>query len=167
MEQKTLRSLYAGAAVACVSGLLMGAAMKPTLNVGDRPEGPQMFAGWSGARSTGPFDDGATFAGYQGQVPDYVVGTDWKREIAWQEAEAADPEPRDVAANEAPPEHAPLRPAVFEEPAREAPVYPSMAGGMAYGTAAPAPPPPEAAATATFDADAPPEATGDTSLAKG
>jgi hypothetical protein len=169
MRERTLKSLYAGAGVACVFGLLMGAVMKPTLDVGDRPEGPQILAGWSGARSTGPFDDSFAFTGYQGEIPDYVVGTDWRKDIAWQEQGSVYDGPSDYALDdEPPPSHMTLSPAVFDEPKPEAPAYPSMAGGVAYGVNTPAPPPPqEATETATFDEDAPPEAAGDTTLTNG
>jgi hypothetical protein len=38
-----------------------------------------MFVAASAERSTGPFDDGALYAGYHGNLPDYVLGTDWTR----------------------------------------------------------------------------------------
>src|SRR5687767_11524241 len=81
-----VKSLFSGMALAAVAGLLTGGAMKPNLGTDDRPAGPQMFAGWSGTRSTGPFDDGMTFASYNGQIPDYVLGTDWQKTHAWPEA---------------------------------------------------------------------------------
>ena len=75
-----VRNLLAGLAVAAVAGLMMGSAMRPDLQLGDRPEGPQIFTGETAERSTGPFDDGAAFASYRGKAPDYVYGTDWKRQ---------------------------------------------------------------------------------------
>jgi hypothetical protein len=162
-----VKSLFSGIAMASVAGLLLGGAMKPDLGYGDRPEGPQLFAGWSGVRGeTGPFDDGASWAAYGGQIPDYVVGTDWRTASTW---------PKDLVAYEPqdPPNYyekalaeRPQHPvARYEDEPREEPVYPSMKGGAAYaeGQARDAaardqapPPPPE------FDVDAPPEATGDT-----
>ncbi len=79
-----MKVLLSGAAAAAISGVLLGGAMQPHLDAADgRPAGPQMFANWSGVRSTGPFDPGTTFASYPGRVPDYVTGTDWKKAMAW------------------------------------------------------------------------------------
>jgi hypothetical protein len=164
-----VRALFTGVATAAMAGLLLGGMMKPNLGGDDRPEGPQIFAGWSGVRSTGPFDPGMTFADYQGKVPDYVVGTDWQA-YAWKDEIAYDPAPvRDDYDNtppEAPREYAQMR---WQEPARVEPLYPSVSGGVAYDVnarvaEAPAPPAP-AAEHADIDEEAPPEASGDTSPA--
>jgi hypothetical protein len=157
--------------MAVVAGLLMGAAMKPNLNAGDRPQGPQMFAGWSGTRSTGPFDDSVGFAAYHGQTPDYVIGTDWTK-AAYAQPVAYEPEPTPDYYKQAAAE-APTYPAVkYQEPPREAPVYPSISGGVAASAdqhakdatdtheTTPSPGP-------QFDEEAPPEATGDTSRVQG
>ncbi|RAK60614.1 hypothetical protein DJ021_12755 [Phenylobacterium hankyongense] len=156
-----LNPLYSGAGLALVAGLLMGGAMKPNLGGDDRPAGPQMFAGWSGARSTGPFDDGASITAYSGQVPDYVTGTDWKKALAWPGEQVAylEPQPRltGEAQADVPTDYAQ---AAYVEPPPAQATYPSMSGGMDYrdraAAAEPAAPPPR-----TFDEDAPPEATGD------
>jgi hypothetical protein len=165
-----VKALFSGVGMAAVAGLLMGAAMRPELNVGDRPEGPQMFAGWSGTRSTGPFDDSVGFAAYHGQTPDYVLGTDWTKPASPVQA-AYEPEPAPDYYKQAAAE-APTYPQVkYQEPPREAPVYPSISGGApsveqhakdavdAHETT-PSP-------GATFDEEAPPEATGDTSRIQG
>lgn len=157
--------------MAAVAGLLMGAAMKPNLAAGDRPEGPQMFAGWSGTRSTGPFDDSVGFAAYRGQTPDYVLGTDWNKPVVATPVDY-DPAPAPDYYKQASAE-APSYPAAkYQEPPREAPVFPSVSGGVAasadqHGKDAvdvhettPSPGP-------QFDEDAAPEATGDTSRVKG
>lgn len=159
-----LKTLFAGVGVAAVSGLLLGGAMQPDLRGDERPEGPQIFAGWSGARSTGPFDDGMTLAYYEGRIPDYVVGTDWKQTIAWQEEPEIAEAPRDYSAFDEP-EPAPdaaayAADAVWQEPASEPPAYPSLTGGVAYGIDLPPPPPPPA----DLDPEAMPEATGDTTV---
>jgi hypothetical protein len=119
-----------GAGIAAAAGLLMGAAAKPDLAAGDRPEGPQILAGWSGVRSTGPFDDGATLASYNGQIPDYVLGTDWKRSL---EPPRPAPEPRErLARNDLPPpdEDVGFTGGADEEPIRIEPRYPSTDGGL-------------------------------------
>lgn len=166
----TVKALFSGIGMAAVAGLLVGGAMKPDLGMGDRPEGPQIFAGWSGVRSTGPFDPGMTFADYQGQIPDYVIGSDWKAMTAghgWKDDIAYEPAPTPNYYEQARAEPEPY-PTRWEEPPRKEPLYPSMSGGVAYDASArvaeapPAPPPSE---QVDLDEEAPPEATGDTSPA--
>lgn len=127
-----MKVLLSGAAAAAITGVLLGGAMQPHLDDGDgRPAGPQMFANWSGVRSTGPFDPGTTFASYQGRVPDYVMGTDWKKAMAWPDERAAVSAPsRDVAQGDDPPAEAPIVLArAYEEPAPVGHAYPSLSGG--------------------------------------
>jgi hypothetical protein len=165
-----VKALFTGVGMAAMAGLLLGGAMKPNLRGDDRPEGPQIFTGWSGVRSTGPFDPGMSFADYQGQIPDYVIGTDWKTvaAYAWQDDLAYEPEPpRDyyAEARAEPVEYA----ARWQEPPRAEPIYPSLSGGVAYHASArvaeaPSPPPPPSE-LAEIDDEAPPEATGDTTPA--
>lgn len=162
-----VKALFTGVGMAAMAGILLGGAMKPDLRGDDRPEGPQVFAGWSGVRSTGPFDPGTSFASYGGQVPDYVVGTDWKAvSFQWKDDAAYEPAPIRDYYDEARAE--PL-PAVepYREPTRIEPLYPSLNGGAAsYASdrvpdhAALPPQPPEQ--TVNLDEEAPPEATGDT-----
>lgn len=130
-ETTKVKAILTGAGIAAVAGLLMGAVAKPDLRTDDRPEGPQVIAGWAGVRSTGPFDDGATFASYQGQIPDYVLGADWKKALT----PPPEPKPVRVAAAEEdpPPEPVVFTQATYDEPAREAPSYPSLQGGAPYG----------------------------------
>ncbi len=102
--------------------------MQPHLYDGDRPSGPQMFAEVSGARSTGPFDPGVSVVSVQGNPPDYVLGTDWKKQMGWPEKRAQASAPGESARDDAP---APREPAVYarttyEEPPRPAPTYPSL-----------------------------------------
>jgi hypothetical protein len=121
-----------GAACALVAGLLLGSAMQPHLDGGDgRPAGPQMFANWAGARSTGPFDSGTTFVNYPGATPDYVMGTDWKKRMAWPNERAAVSAPLATAREDVPPpaEVAVLTHAAYEEPRPLAHSYPSVVGG--------------------------------------
>lgn len=120
-----------GAGVALAAGLLLGGAMQPHLYDGDRPSGPQIFANWAGARSTGPFDPGTTFASYRGQMPDYVMGTDWKKRMTSPEEQAAVSTPRrepptdDVPQAQAP---ATFTHAAYEELPPAVHAYPSMGG---------------------------------------
>lgn len=167
-----VKALLSGVGIAAMAGLLMGAAMKPDLRGDERPEGPQIFAGWSGVRSTGPFDPGMSFADYSGQLPDYVVGTDWRAAMAFRENVAYDPAPTpDYYERERRTggDYAYQAPTPYVEPPREEPVYPSMGGGTAYNASdrvresRPAPPP--RSEPVDLDEEAPPEATGDTSPA--
>ncbi|HEV7385968.1 MAG TPA: hypothetical protein VGN89_13895 [Phenylobacterium sp.] len=135
-----MKVLLSGAAAAAIAGVLLGGAMQPHLEAADdRPAGPQMFANWSGVRSTGPFDPGTTFASYQGRVPDYVMGTDWKKAMAWPDERAAVSAPsREAAKGDDPPAEAPivLARAAYEDLPPVGHTYPSLSGGEP-STAAP------------------------------
>lgn len=137
-----MKSFLAGAGIAAVAGMLMGAAAKPDLGWDDRPAGPQIMAGWGGGRSTGPFDDGAaSFASYKGQLPDYVLGTDWKTSLA---PPAMTAEPNRSAAEERRAEaryarndelpDLPVTQAAYQEPPHAPISYPSMDGGAPHGS---------------------------------
>lgn len=130
----SVKVLFAGAAAALVGGMLLGGAMRPNLGAADdgRPAGPQMFANWSGARSTGPFDPGATFAGYGAKLPDYVLGTDWKKAAAWPDERAAVSAPaREVARNdEASEEPVTVARADYADPPPPPRGYPSLGGAQ-------------------------------------
>jgi len=140
-----VKVLLSGAAAAAVCGMLLGGAMQPHLDTADaRPAGPQMFATWNGARSTGPFDPGAAYAGGQGRVPDYVTGTDGKTTAAWPEERAAvSPPARDTAGDDDPPpdEAAVVTRAAYDEPPAPPQGYPSL-GGAAQGPQSEAEAPP-------------------------
>jgi hypothetical protein len=64
---------------ASVAGLLTGVAMKPGTALADRPIGPQILV--SGANNRVINADGwyaaPQLTGYNDQVPQYVLGTDW------------------------------------------------------------------------------------------
>jgi hypothetical protein len=137
-----VKTQLAGAGVALVAGLLMGAMAKPDLNGDDRPAGPQMLAGSGGARGAGPFGDGGSFANYNGQVPDYVLGTDWKKALTPPPVTAEPPPPAArLAQNDDPRPDLPLTRATYDEPPRAPPSYPSVQGGEAYGADLPPPHP--------------------------
>jgi hypothetical protein len=126
-----VRVLLGGAAVSLAVGLMLGGAMQPHLYEGDRPSGPQMFADWAGARSTGPFDPGTTFVNYQGKIPDYVLGTDWKKSMAWPGERVAVPSQREVIYGDPPPtpeEPVTLTRAAYEDAPPAPHAYPSMTG---------------------------------------
>jgi hypothetical protein len=136
-----VKVLLSGAAAAAITGVLLGGAMQPHLDAADgRPAGPQMFANWSGVRSTGPFDPGTTFAGYPGRVPDYVMGTDWKKTMAWPDERAAvSASSSEAAQGDAPPAEAPvvLARAAYEELPPAGHTYPSLSGGEPSAAAPP------------------------------
>lgn len=170
-----MRTLYAGAGMALATGLLLGAAMKPDLGEGDgRPAGPQIFTGWSGARSTGPFDDGLAFASYTQEIPEYVLGTDWRKLVEAPAPEQIEPavyeesyydSPLDDAAAEPPAEPWSPGPAIHQ--AETGAAYPSLDGGAAYEDVSRAEKTLVVAQPSAIDHDeAPPEATGDTTLAR-
>ncbi|MFI4966931.1 MAG: hypothetical protein ACHP9T_16395 [Caulobacterales bacterium] len=143
-----MKALLSGAAAAAVAGVMLGAAMQPHLDADGRPAGPQMFANWTGDRSTGPFDPGTTFVSYHGKVPDYVLGTDWKKATAWPDERAAvSPPARAVSAEVADAATAPtaetpaLTPVVYDEPPPPTHAYPSMGGDHPSVIEVPAPAP--------------------------
>jgi hypothetical protein len=164
-----VKTLFAGVGMAAVAGLLLGGAMKPNLRGDDRPEGPQMFAGWAGVRSTGPFDPGTSFTAYGDKIPDYVIGTDWQASLyAFRDDVAYEPAPPADYRTEIGSEDVPyVEP--YQEPPRAEPLYPSLAGGATYASdrvaEASPPPAPRQRPAADLDDEAPPEATGDTSPA--
>ena len=132
--------ILAGAGISLAAGLLLGGAMQPRLyNGDDRPMGPQMFADWAGDGSTGPFDPGTSFVSYRGNPPDYVLGTDWKKAMAWPDERAAvSPPAGDAAQDDAPAqpdEPAVLTRAAYEEPPPAPRAYPSLDGGQASPSA--------------------------------
>jgi hypothetical protein len=148
-----VRTLFAGAGLAVAAGLLMGAAMKPDLEADNRPAGPQVIAEGPQAPPSGPFDDRAAYASYGGQIPDYVLGTDWKKlPQAPVTGGRYDDYDRYAAADEAPAaEVGTYTPAVYHAD------DPSIDGPTAYA---------EVTAGPDLDEEAQPEATGDTTPAR-
>lgn len=138
-----------GAGLALAAGLLLGGAMQPHLYDGDRPSGPQMFSNWAGSRSTGPFDPGTTFANYRGQMPDYVMGTDWKKRMTSPDEPAAvSTPPREPPTDNVPQAQAQatFTRAAYEELPPVVHNYPSMTG--AHPSVIDVPADPEAGAAA-------------------
>ena len=125
-----MKALLTGAAVALAAGLLMGAVAKPDLAGDDRPAGPQILAGWGGGRSTGPFDDGAALANYKGQLPDYVLGTDWKRSLTPPAQMADAPPPAEARMAVIDVAEMPVTRAAYDEAPHTQPIYPSLQGGQ-------------------------------------
>ena len=170
-----MRTLYAGAGLALTTGLLMGAAMRPDLGAFDRPRGPQVISQAPSAGPTGPFDDRLAYAGYAGEIPDYVLGTDWKKLVAAPlDVQASTPDPgyaeddggyyESPLANDAAfADVGAYTPAVYRAPVETPVSYPSLDGGAAYEDVSRAEKTPLVVAS-EVDEDAPPEATGDTTL---
>jgi hypothetical protein len=138
----------------------MGAAMKPDLAADDRPAGPQVIAEGPQAPPSGPFDDRAAHASYGGEIPEYVLGTDWKKLTQAQSTGGLYlDDGYAAAADEAPAaEVGTYAAAVYREPAAASA---SLDGDAAYADASRAENTPIVHAV-DIDEEAPPEATGDT-----
>lgn len=154
IQNRDLRTLYRGAAIAVAAGLLMGAAMQPNLDEG-RLEGPQILLAGGGLRAEpAAYDPGA--AAYGPRLPEYVIGTDYTRPAV----EDAMPQYDEHAetAEEAAAEDAYAAPVLvyrgvdrvqavaasqWDEP-RPAPLYPSEQGNTYYSSDLPGPPEPPA-----------------------
>jgi hypothetical protein len=136
-----VKALASGAVVALASGVLMGAALKPDIADLDRPAGPQTVVGWTSARADAPLEDGTALASYDGKIPDYVLGTDFKRTTElFPTAEA--PPPLPPIPDETEPAEVPLTPASYADEALPPPQpsFPSIDGGAPAIVAAQAEP---------------------------
>jgi len=132
-----------GAVAALILGAAAGHTLHPELVGSDRTGGPQLFAdAVAGDRAEAAYDPGVTLAAYPGKVPDYVLGTDWKRSLIQADAPPAivraDYEPQAAARTADDPrlserddttvaERAPDNPA--REPAYDAPAEPPESPG--------------------------------------
>jgi hypothetical protein len=123
---------------ASVAGLLAGFAMKPGNALADRPIGPQILI--SGASNRVINEDGwyaqARLASYNGQTPEYVLGTDWTQPPAYDVAYAEETAPaeavQETVADEPGDFAAPVK--VSAPPAvAETPRYPSEDGDILAG----------------------------------
>jgi hypothetical protein len=134
-------------------GLMLGGAMRPNLAGDDRPAGPQIIRGQAASRSTGPFDAGPNVAGRAGQIPDYVLGTDWRKAASLPEAPpAASPPANRLVSGDDPPPPMTSTAAGYGEPLSPPPHarYPSTGGDA---------PPRAPVGQAVDDADEAPGAT--------
>ena len=137
-----LAAILAGAAVAAVAGIMLGGAMRPQLIFDGRPNGPQMFANGGGPRSTGPFDPGGSYASYSGNIPTYVIGTDYAQGAYVAAPPIEDGHQPPAAEEAAPSEPATMTRAMYDDAPPPLVVYPSLAGGRSYDAETPQPPPP-------------------------
>jgi hypothetical protein len=143
IQNHDLKRLFGGAAIAVVAGLTIGAAFQPALDE-DGIHAPQQLMSGGGVRTyAANLHQGV--GAYPGQVPDYVIGTDWVRPaVPEQETLAYD----DRAATQADDAEAYAEPASAIAPARwedeppEPPLYPSERGNTYYDADLPAPPEP-------------------------
>ncbi len=148
LERRPWRTLAIGGLGALALGLLGGAALRPQLDL-DRPTGPQTLIAAGGPRAVNPGTVAPARA--PGQLPDYVVGTDWLRAHAAQAS--SPPTAHEFAAERVETvvyaSREDLGPSPAAEPAwrHEPPaptLYPSERGGVAYEANRPLPPaPPE------------------------
>lgn len=137
-----LKRLYTGAALSVVLGLTLGAVVQPRL--ADGILAPQQTWGAGGQRS---YAAGAAYsmADYGGQVPAYVMGTNYTQ----QPQQTALPSPSSDEQAEAAydvVEYAQTAeatvPSRWEDEPREAPIYPSTEGGAWNPSDLPEPPEP-------------------------
>ena len=150
-----LKRLFAGAAAAVVAGLTIGAAFQPTLDE-EGVYGPQQKMAGGGLRNYAASHE-PSVAAYQGQVPDYVVGTDWLRAAAPEQQVLAYDDRAETPADDATAYGEPAEAAAparwqdeprwqdearWEDEPREAPLYPSEQGNTYSGADVPQPPEP-------------------------
>lgn len=154
IQNRDLKTLFSGAAVAVAAGLLFGGVFYPDLNAG-AVKGPQMEMSGGGPRAVTEVSD-AGVSTYNGHVPDYVIGTDALKPPVYQvlsyeeraEPEAADTgDQGDVMAYEAPAQTQPvqIQTAGWRDAPREATRYPSQSGNAVHEVDLPAAPPPPSA----------------------
>lgn len=87
-----MKALFHGIAISAAAGLLMGGLMQYAARPGaEVPEGPQMLVSGASVRSLEGGDYGASLTSYNGQVPDYVVGTDWLAPVSYEMAAYDEP----------------------------------------------------------------------------
>jgi len=146
IQNRDLKTLFGGVAVAAAVGLTMGMALYPDLDE-DKVEGPQILMNGGGPRGEAPASH-ATVADYGARVPDYVVGTDSLKPPQYEvlayddraEPEYADTgDAADLMAYEAPPQ---IQPAHWRDEPREPSRYPSEVGNSVHEVDLPAPPEP-------------------------
>ncbi len=146
ISNSDLKTFIQGVAGVAACGLMLGTVMHPTLNVGDKPGGPQMLLSGGGPRGAAEASDPGVGV-YAGRTPEYVIGTDWARPPAYAEtAPAADQGEQGDAVVFTSDEElraAEVTRTTWRDEPREPPVYPSARGGAYYeANLPPAPPPP-------------------------
>ncbi|MET0272683.1 MAG: hypothetical protein ABW360_06800 [Phenylobacterium sp.] len=141
-------TLFQGIAAASLAGLLTGGAMHPDLRVGEGPAGPQMLMGAPVVRSYAWNEVQPT--SWNGEVPEWVIGTDYTRPPTYPELALVDGETafdhnlyQEPTAAEPPP--SPLATWNFLDDERRPAANPSEGGDILAGLAsAPAPADPPA-----------------------
>ncbi len=125
-----MKVLLSGAAVSLASGLLLGSVLQPRFDFDDnRPVGPQVLATVSAPRAQAPSEEFADIGRYAGKVPDYVMGVNWKKAMAWpDETGASEARPETVRESPSPPEPLSVTRTAYETPAERSHLYPSMEG---------------------------------------
>jgi hypothetical protein len=131
---RDLRPAIYGMAIATVAGLILGGVSKPDIREMSDLDGPQLVAGQAGERLGPGSAQTASWTSYGGQVPDYVIGTDWILPDQPVEMAQIEPEPEPEPArivHDAPPVR--LAPAKYESEPAAPPSYPSMGGDILAG----------------------------------
>lgn len=135
-----MKALFLGLSVATVMGLSAGGAMKPVTT--DFQGGPQSLAPVSGHRARRAIDETTSWTSYGGNIPDYVIGTDWIAPDMSMAAAALDPEPEPSAPDAKTPERVVVEVGKVEEPPAPPTHYPSTGGDILAGMDNYAPPTP-------------------------
>jgi hypothetical protein len=135
-----MKALFLGLSVATVMGLSAGGALKPVTT--DFQGGPQSLSPLSAHRAQRVFDETASWTGYGGRIPDYVIGTDWIVPDMSLAAAALNPEPEPPAPAAKTPERVVVEIAEVEEPPAPPTRYPSTGGDILAGMSSYAPPTP-------------------------
>lgn len=120
-----LKRLFTGASLAVVAGLAFGAAVQPALQ--DRILAPQQQMAGGGTRNyAAPSEAGIGL--YPGQVPEYVIGTNYTRPPPMLEYEVLAYDDRAQAAADHADTAEATAPVPWEVEPHEAPLYPSERG---------------------------------------
>jgi len=138
-----LKRIYVGASLAVMAGLAMGGAVQPPL--ADNILAPQQEWAGGGMRnyaSATTRDVGA----YPGQIPDYVIGTNYTQPVPVAEPQTpvytAEQAAYDVAEYARSAEAVEPTPARWEDEPRAEPMYPSEQGNAFNPSDLPEPPEP-------------------------
>lgn len=134
-----MRVLFLGMSVATVIGLSAGGAMKPVLE--DFVGGPQTQLAAAARRAAPAWREAGSWTSYNGDIPDYVIGTDWISANAAMAAAEPTPAPPEPEPQREPPEPFAQHVALEEAPPPP-PRYPSAAGDILAGMESYAPPTP-------------------------
>ena len=139
IQNSDLKRLFTGAAGAVVAGLVIGATVQPALQ--DRILAPQQQMAGGGTRNYASATT-ADVGAYPGQVPEYVIGTNYTRPPPVLEYESPAPDDSAAPATDYAETAETSAPARWEVEPHEAPLYPSVRGNAWNPSDLPEPPEP-------------------------